>query len=63
MEHLISIIRKLIQATIWILGIGLAVMLIIGGFNDEQNTFMTWAGVILLIITWFASKLISWIFD
>ena len=63
LERLLSIIRKLLQAMVWIFGIGFSVLLIVAGVNETQGTLMIGSGLVLILLTWLTSKLIKWIFD
>ena len=46
LERLLSIIRKLLQAMVWLFGIGFSALLIVGGMNEKQGTFMTGFGLV-----------------
>ena len=63
LERLLSIIRKLLQAMVWLFGIGFSALLLVGGMNEKQGTFMTGFGLVLILLTWLTSKLINWIFE
>ena len=63
LERLLSIIRKLLQAMVWLFGIGFSALLIVGGMNEKQGALMIGSGLALILLTWLTSKLINWIFD
>ena len=46
LERLLSIIRKLLQAMVWLFGIGFSALLIVGGMNEKQGTLMTGFGLV-----------------
>tara|TARA_X000000950_G_C13467248_1_gene478315 strand:- start:139 stop:351 length:213 start_codon:yes stop_codon:yes gene_type:complete len=50
LERLLSIIRKLLQAMVWLFGIGFSALLIVGGMNEKQGTFMTGFGLVLIFV-------------
>ena len=61
MEQLIEILRRLILVGIWLITIGIAAMFTIIAFSEGQFSVLL-VSVGLVIVAWFATKIINWIF-
>ncbi len=61
MERLIEILRRFSMAIIWSLGIVISAVILIGGYNSNDN-LMIGFGIGCIVFTWLLAKLVNWIF-
>ena len=65
MNQIIEIIRRFLQAVIWIAGIIASVVIAIASFqadNGEGTVIVLLFSLACLGFTWFLSKVINWVF-
>ena len=61
MNRIIEILRRFSMAFIYIVGIFSSIIVIISGFNANENIVII-IGVVCFILTFVVAKLVNWIF-
>ena len=61
MDRLIEIFRRFSMAIIWVTGIIISAVILIGGYNSNDN-LMIGVGVGCIVFTWLLARLVNWIF-